>query len=106
MRTQKNDLDRENSIVDSESDASDFFKSPEIAKSCTPPTTHHVIQYEAPNYDDTNNYKNTNTLGSKQASKDARRAVKKRREAQKGCTKDNTSISCRSTKNKSKLFTS
>jgi len=91
----KFELNRENSIIDCESDASDFFESHEKAESCTPPSAHHVIQFKAPNSAD------TNTVASKQVSKDARRAVKKRREVQRGITKGNTSISS-SRENKSK----
>jgi len=95
IQRNKFELNRDNSIIDSESDASDFFENHEEAKYCTPPSTHHVVQFRAPNSAD------TNTVASKQFSKDARRAVKKRREVQRGMTKGNTSI-ISSRKNKSK----
>jgi len=54
---------------------------------CIPPSTHHVIQFQAPDSEA------INTLGSKKLSKDARHAVKKRREAQRGNAKDGAYVS-------------
>lgn len=76
---------RDNSIIDNGLDSSNLSESQVSYNHCIPPSTHHVIQFKAPDSEA------TNTLRSKK-SKDARHAVKKRREGLRGNVKDGASV--------------